>query len=99
MIIRLPQLAHRLNPDCSLFLSNKTGEGRKMLGRNTGPARKMLAYNEKYKVGFSLGLANFSKQGNLHFDVLTEIDGTHVEVARGVAIEHMSRRKATQVPE
>lgn len=68
-----------------------------MAGRNTHRASKKDAGTQR-KVGLGLCLAKFSKHGNLHADVLTETDGTHVEVARGVVTEHMLERNATQVP-
>lgn len=61
--------------------------------RNTHGASKKDAGIQR-KVGLGLCLAKFSKQGDLHADVLTEADGTHVEVARGVATEHMLERKS-----
>lgn len=63
-----------------------------MVRRNTHKSSKKDAGIQR-KVGLVLCLATFSKHGNLHADVLTETDGTHVEMARGVATEHMLERK------
>lgn len=74
------------------------GEGKKEAEEEHRASKKDAGIQEKYKVGLGPCLTEFSKHSNLHYDVLTETDGAHVVMPRGVALEHMLGRKVTRAP-
>lgn len=79
-------------------MTNRWEKEKKDAGEEHGASKQDAGIQEKYKVGLGLCLAEFPKHGNLHYDVLTETDGAHVVMPRGVASEHMLGRKVARAP-
>lgn len=73
-------------PQLFSILDLQVGEGRKDAGEEHEASKQDAGIQDKYRVGLGLCLTEFSKHTNLCYGVLIETDGTHVVMARGVAI-------------